>query len=89
MNILHKLKVTAVAGLVVGLVSVSGSVSAQQATPQKAPQQQGRRERAERSFDVGTRTLDVECDALEKHLRDRVGVLVCIDDVRIERGCDL
>ncbi|MCP2042801.1 DUF4168 domain-containing protein [Pontibacter sp. HSC-36F09] len=40
MNIFHKLKVTAVAGLVVGLISVSGSALAQQVTPQKTPQQQ-------------------------------------------------
>ncbi|MBX0333806.1 DUF4168 domain-containing protein [Pontibacter sp. HSC-14F20] len=39
MHILHKLKVTAVAGLVVCLVSGSGSALAQQATPQKTPQQ--------------------------------------------------
>ncbi|PKV67054.1 DUF4168 domain-containing protein [Pontibacter ramchanderi] len=40
MTILNKLKAAAVAGLVIGLVSVSDGALAQQATPQKAPQQQ-------------------------------------------------
>jgi hypothetical protein len=40
MNLIHKLKATAVAGLLVGMVSISGTAAAQQATPQKAPQQQ-------------------------------------------------
>jgi hypothetical protein len=47
MSILHKLKATAVAGLVVGIVSISGTAVAQQknppkqqTTPQTAPQQQ-------------------------------------------------
>lgn len=40
MNLTHKLKATAVAGLVVGMVSFGGNAMAQQAAPQKAPQQQ-------------------------------------------------
>jgi hemerythrin superfamily protein len=47
MNIIHKLKATAVAGLIVGCVSMAGTAEAQQknppkqqTTPQAAPQQQ-------------------------------------------------
>ncbi|WP_299705854.1 DUF4168 domain-containing protein [uncultured Pontibacter sp.] len=40
MNLIHKLKATTVAGLVIGMVAFGGNAEAQQATPQKAPQQQ-------------------------------------------------